>query len=75
MKTERESLMNIIIDEYLNTPELERSLTKLQRKYGIRRQTIAEELRKRGHEVINYQNRLRLNENVFDVINTEEKAY
>jgi hypothetical protein len=32
MKTERESLINIIIDEYLNTPELERSLTKLQRK-------------------------------------------
>ena len=75
MKTERENLMNIIIDEYLNTPELERSLTKLQRKYGIRRQIIAEELRKRGYEVVNYQNRLRLNENVFDVIDTEEKAY
>jgi hypothetical protein len=30
-----------IINEYLNTPELERSLTKLGKKYNIRRQLIA----------------------------------
>ena len=75
MKTERENLMNVIIQEYLNTTESERSLTKLQKKYGIRRQKIADELRKRGFEVVNQQNRLRLDEHVFDVIDTEEKAY
>lgn len=78
MKTERENytkLMNVIIEEYLNTPETQRSLTQLQRKYGIRRQTIAEHLRKRGIEIINQQNRCRVDENVFDVIDTEEKAY
>ena len=78
MKTERENytkLMNIIIEEYLNTPETQRSLTQLQRKYGIRRQTIAEHLRKRGVEIINQQNRCRIDEHVFDVIDTEEKAY
>ena len=78
MKTERENytkLMNIIIEEYLNTPETQRSLTQLQRKYGIRRQTIAEHLRKRGIEIINQQNRCRVDENVFDAIDTEEKAY
>ena len=44
MKNKRESdkLKNIIINEYLNTPEKQRSLTQLQRKYGVRRQTIAE---------------------------------
>ena len=78
MKTERENytkLMNIIIEEYLNTPETQRSLTQLQRKYGIRRQTIAEHLRKRDIEIINQQNRCRVDENVFDTIDTEEKAY
>lgn len=78
MKTERENyskLINIIIKEYLDTPETQRSLTKLQRKYGIRRQTIAEQLRKRGYEVINQQNRCRVDEFVFDTIDTEEKAY
>ena len=78
MKTERENyskLINIIIKEYLDTPETQRSLTKLQRKYGIRRQIIAEQLRKRGYEVINQQNRCRVDEFVFDTIDTEEKAY
>jgi hypothetical protein len=43
MKNKRESdkLKNIIINEYLNTPEKQRSLTQLQRKYGVKRQTIA----------------------------------
>jgi hypothetical protein len=43
MENKRESnkLKNIIINEYLNTPEKQRSLTQLQRKYGVKRQTIA----------------------------------
>lgn len=44
MKTERENyqiLKNIIINEYLNTPEKQKSLTQLQKKYGVKRQTIA----------------------------------
>lgn len=64
-----------IINEYLNTPELERSLTKLGKKYNIRRQLIANWLREEGHEVINYQNRLRCDETIFDNIDNEEKAY
>jgi hypothetical protein len=72
---ERERLMNIIIEEYFSTPESERSLTQLHKKYGIKRQTIAKHLKQRGFEVINYQNRLRCNEHIFDCIDTEEKAY
>jgi hypothetical protein len=40
-KRESDKLKNIIINEYLNTPEKQRSLTQLQRKYGVKRQTIA----------------------------------
>lgn len=40
-KRESDKLKNIIIKEYLDTPEKQRSLTQLQRKYGVRRQTIA----------------------------------
>lgn len=74
-KEQRKQLLDIIIKEYLNTPELERSLTKLGDKYGIKRQIIAKELKNRGYEVINYQNRLRVQEDIFDNIDTEEKAY
>ena len=33
----KEQIINLAIDEYLNTPEMERSLTKLGEKYGIKR--------------------------------------
>lgn len=74
-KTERIKLMSIIIDEYLNTPENNRSLTKLGNKYGVKRQTISKWLKNNGYEVINYQNRCRMDETMFDNIDTEEKAY
>lgn len=75
---EREN-KNILVkkaaDEYLITPEFERSLTKLGNKYNIKRQDISKYLYSIGHEVVNYQNRLRCDETIFDVIDTEEKAY
>lgn len=76
MKREQNiELINTIIQEYLNTPEEQRSLTKLGEAYGVRRQSISKWLKNRGIEVINYQNRSRLNEHIFDSIDTEEKAY
>lgn len=77
MKIERENylkLINTIVNEYVNTPDGEKSLTKLQEKYGIKRKTIAENLKRRGIEIVRNK-ALRLNENVFDIIDTEEKAY
>lgn len=74
-KIERERLMNVIIKEYFATPEIERSLTQLHKKYGVKRQTIAKYLKQKGFEIVNYQNRLRCDEHIFDVIDTEEKAY
>lgn len=63
------------LKEYFNTPELDRSLTKLGKKYEVKRQTLSKRLKLNGEEVINYQNRIRFDENVFDHIDTEEKAY
>lgn len=68
-------LINKIIEEYLQTPEEERSLTKLSSKYGVKRQTIAKYLKDRGYKVINYQNKCKIDPTVFDIIDTEEKAY
>lgn len=74
-REEKQIIINLALEEYLNTPEKERSLTKIGNKYGVKRQTLSTHLKKRGIEVINYQNRLRINENVFNEIDTEEKAY
>lgn len=63
------------LEEYLNTPEKERSLTKLGSKYNIKRQTLSERFKKWGYEILNQQNRCRLNDKAFDNMNSEEQFY
>lgn len=74
-REQKQKLIDVAIQEYLDLPELQRSLTKIGAKYGIKRQTLSKHLKLRGEEVINYQNRCRIDETVFDKIDTEEKAY
>ena len=71
----KRNIINLAIQEYIDTPENERSLTKLGEKYGIKRQTLSKYLKQQGYEVINYQNRSRLNEHCFDSMDTEEQFY
>lgn len=72
---EIENICKLALAEYLNTAETERSLTKLGDKYNIRRQTLSSYFKKWGYEIINQQNRCRLNKHVFDNINTEAQYY
>jgi DNA-binding phage protein len=71
----KQQLIELAIEEYLNSSETQRSLTKIGEKYGVHRNTLSKTLKNRGYEVINYQNQVRIDENVFDEIDTEEKAY
>ena len=63
------------LEEYLNTPELDRSLTKLGKKYNIKRQTLSAHFKLWGYDIINQQNRSRLNEHVFDSMDSEDQFY
>lgn len=51
------------------------SLTKAAKKVGIDRRSLSRCLKEEGYQVINYQNMSKFDEKVFDVIDTEEKAY
>ena len=64
-------LLPILEQEYKNGV----SLTKLEKKYGYKRQRISEHLKQRNVKIVNQQNALKFDNTVFDVINTEEKAY
>lgn len=51
------------------------SLTKIAEKFGTSRNTLSKKLKEKGIEIINQQNKSKFNENIFDVIDSEEKAY
>ena len=69
--------LKLAMDEYKNllAEGKEPSLTKLSKKYEVTTKTISKRIKEEGFEIINYQNRLKFNENKFDTIDTEEKAY
>lgn len=61
-----------VIKDYV---ENQISLTNLAKKYNTTRNLLSKKLKENNIDVINRQNLLRFNENIFDNIDTEEKAY
>lgn len=51
------------------------SLSKLAKEYHTSVQTLSKKLKAKGIEIINHQNETKFNKHIFDVIDTEEKAY
>ena len=51
------------------------SLTSISKQLKIDRATLSQNLKKDNIEVINFQNITKFNENFFEIIDTEEKAY
>lgn len=51
------------------------SLSDLAKEYNTTIQTLSKKLKERGIQIVNRQNITKFNENVFDIIDTEEKAY
>lgn len=60
-----------IIKERLKTE----SLTKICKDLHVTSGNVSKKLRKQGVQIINQHNKTKFNENVFDSIDTEEKAY
>lgn len=52
-----------------------KSLTQISKEYKVCRGTLALRLKLDGYNIVNLQNETKFNEHVFDVIDTEEKAY
>ena len=72
---DKTKLINQAVDEYINTPEWERSAAATAKKYGINRKTIIAYAIERGFTPTQHHNKPNFNNTVFDIIDTEEKAY
>ena len=72
---DKTKLINLAVDEYINTPEHERSAAATAKKYGINRKTIIAYAKERGFTPTQHHNKPLFDNTVFDNIDTEEKAY
>lgn len=71
----KQYLIDLAIKEYVNTSIYERSIPKLANKYGVNRKTITKYLKERNIEITNTHGKIPFNEEFFDIIDNEEKAY
>lgn len=63
------------VDEYISEINNYPNLSKISQKYGVDHHIVSKEIRKRGYKILDFYHFKRFNEHVFDVIDTEEKAY
>lgn len=68
-------IINNAVEEYINTSKRTRSAAAIAKKYGINRKTLIKYLKDRGIEITSSHGAKELHEDVFNVIDSEEKAY
>ena len=71
----RQNKINIDLETLIKEYESGKSLTQIGKECGNTRNVLSKMLKSAGIDVVNKQNTCRFNENVFDCIDTEEKAY
>lgn len=71
----RQNKINIDLETLIKEYNSGKSLTQIGKECGNTYHTLSKMLKYNGIEVINKQNALRFNEHVFDIIDSEEKAY
>jgi predicted DNA-binding protein YlxM (UPF0122 family) len=71
----KKQIINMAIEEYINTAEYNKSIQNISAKYGINKKTLAKYLKEKNIPIIANRNRSEFNRDFFDSIDTEEKAY
>lgn len=71
----KQKIIDMAVQEYIDTPELDKSASSISVKYGINRKTLIKYLKERGVNIIKTGSSIHFNYNVFNKINSEESAY
>lgn len=71
----RQNQLNFDINDVIEDYNKGKSLAQLAKKYKTTANCLSRKLKQKNIEIINQQNRTKFNENIFDSIDTEEKAY
>lgn len=74
-KEYKKQIIELAINEYINTALYDRSIAKTSLKYGINKKTLTRYLKDRNIPIVVNGQKSEFNRDFFDVIDTEEKAY
>lgn len=65
-----------IVEEYVNTPDCQKNLTVLAQKFGLKQsRSVSKILKDAGITIYNTAQHTCVDEHIFDIIDTEKKAY
>lgn len=71
----KQKIIDMAVQEYIDTPELDKSASFISNKYGINRKTLLKYLKDRGVGIIKTGSAVHFNYNAFSKIDSEESAY
>lgn len=71
----KQKIIDMAVQEYIDTPELDKSASSISNKYGINRKTLLKYLKDRGVDIIKTGSAVHFNYNAFSKIDSEESAY
>lgn len=71
----KQKIIDMAIQEYIDTPELDKSASAISIKYGINRKTLIKYLKDRGIDISRTGSTVHFNYNAFNKIDSEESAY
>ena len=71
----KQKIINMAVQEYIDTPELDKSASSISTKYGINRKTLLKYLKDKGIDIAKTVSSVHFNYNAFNKINSEESAY
>lgn len=71
----KQKIIDMAVQEYIDTPELDKSASSISTKYGINRKTLLKYLKDRGINIIKTGSAVHFNYNAFNKIDSEKSAY
>lgn len=71
----KKQIIELAINEYINTALYDKSIAKTSLKYGINKKTLTRYLKEKNIPIVANGRKSEFNRDFFDIIDTEEKAY
>ena len=75
LSASRSKAIKNAVDEYILNINNYPNLQQISAKYNVDHHIVSKEIKKKGYDILDFCHFKKFNEHIFDIIDTEEKAY